>query len=95
MPNSPSQTVCWTPVWNKQREGIGVEHLLLGDRVADSVVLAFDEEHGPFRLTYHLTWDSSWRSTMPNWPLPEKTFPVAQPSIRRSRPVEPRRRPSH
>ena len=61
MPNSPSQTVCWTPVWNKKREGIGLEHLLLGDRVADSVVLAFDEEHGPFRLTYHLTWDSSWR----------------------------------
>ena len=61
MPNSPSRTVCWTPVWNKKREGIGLEHLLLGDRVADSVVLAFDEEHGPFRLTYHLTWDNCWR----------------------------------
>ncbi|HKR33245.1 MAG TPA: putative glycolipid-binding domain-containing protein [Steroidobacteraceae bacterium] len=29
--------------------------------MADSVVLAFDEEHGPFRLTYRLTWDPSWQ----------------------------------
>jgi hypothetical protein len=29
--------------------------------VADSVVIAFDEEHGAFRLTYRLTWDKSWR----------------------------------
>jgi hypothetical protein len=29
--------------------------------VADSVVLAFDEEHGPFRLTYRLSWDELWR----------------------------------
>ncbi|MEP0754917.1 putative glycolipid-binding domain-containing protein [Trichocoleus sp. Lan] len=29
--------------------------------MADSVVLAFDEEHSPFRLTYRLTWDESWR----------------------------------
>ena len=40
---------------------MGLEHLLLSERVADSVVLAFDEEHGPFRLTYRLTWDDSWR----------------------------------
>jgi hypothetical protein len=38
-----------------------LEHLLLAERVADSVVLAFDEEHGSFRLTYRLTWDESWR----------------------------------
>lgn len=38
-----------------------MEHLLLAERVADSIVLAFDEEHGPFRLTYRLTWDESWR----------------------------------
>jgi hypothetical protein len=49
------------PTWNKGREGVGLEHLLLGERVADSVVLAFDEERGPFRLTYRLTWDESWR----------------------------------
>lgn len=55
------RTICWMPTWNKGREGVGLEHLLLGERVADSVVLAFDEERGPFRLTYRLTWDESWR----------------------------------
>jgi hypothetical protein len=49
------------PTWNKCKEGAGLEHLLLDERVADSVVLAFDEERGPFRLTYRLTWDESWR----------------------------------
>lgn len=48
------------PTWNKGREGVGLEHLLLNERVADSVVLAFDEGRGPFRLTYRLTWDESW-----------------------------------
>ena len=60
-----SRTVCWTPVWNKDREGAGLEHLLLAEHVADSVVLAFDEEQGPFRLTYRLAWDEGqpWRVT--------------------------------
>jgi hypothetical protein len=40
---------------------VGLEHLLLAEGAADSVVLAFDEERGPFRLTYRLTWDESWR----------------------------------
>lgn len=31
------------------------------ERSADSVVLAFDEEQGPFRLTYRLTWTESWQ----------------------------------
>ncbi len=61
MANARRRTICWTPLWNTDREGIGLEHLLLSDRVADSIVLAFDEEHGPFRLTYRLTWDESWR----------------------------------
>jgi hypothetical protein len=61
MANARCRTICWTPTWNKVREGVGLEHLLLAERVADSVVLAFDEEHGPFRLTYRLTWDESWR----------------------------------
>lgn len=55
------RTICWVPTWNKGREGVGLEHLLLDERVADSVVLAFDEERGPFRLTYRLTWDESWQ----------------------------------
>lgn len=39
---------------------MGLEHLLLGRHEADSVVLAIDDERGPFRLTYRLTWDKSW-----------------------------------
>ena len=61
MVNAQHRTICWVPIWNKDREGVGLEHLLLAERVADSVVLAFDEEHGPFRLTYRLRWDESWR----------------------------------
>ena len=56
-----TRTICWTPIWNKDQEGIGLEHLLLGEREADSVVLAFDEERGPFRLTYRLTWNKLWQ----------------------------------
>jgi hypothetical protein len=59
--NARCRTICWTPTWNKHREGVGLEHMLLTERVADSVVLAFDGERGPFRLAYRLTWDESWR----------------------------------
>jgi uncharacterized protein len=52
--------ICWTPTWNKDREGIGLEHLVLEERMADSVVLAFEDNHGPFRLMYRLAWDESW-----------------------------------
>lgn len=40
---------------------MGLEHLLLSEGAGDGVVLAFDEERGPFRLNYRLTWDASWR----------------------------------
>ena len=61
MTTAPGRTICWTPLWNKSREGVGLEHLLLTERAADSVVLAIDDERGPFRLTYRLTWDESWQ----------------------------------
>ncbi len=61
MPDARSRTICWMPIWNKDREGVGLEHLLLSGCVADSVILAYDQEHGPFRLTYRLTWDDSWQ----------------------------------
>jgi hypothetical protein len=51
------RTLCWIPLWCK---GVGLEHLLLGETEADSVVLAVDEQGGPFRLTYRLTWDERW-----------------------------------
>ena len=61
MANALCRTVCWAPVWSKDREGVGLEHLLLAERAADSVVLAFDDEGRPFRLTYRLSWDEAWR----------------------------------
>ena len=55
------RTVCWIPLWNDAQPGVGIEHLLLCDGRADGVVIAVDEEAGPFRLTYRLDWDESWR----------------------------------
>lgn len=55
------RTVVWTPIWDKGREGVGLEHLLLREGAADSVVLALDERGRPFRLAYALTWDAGWR----------------------------------
>lgn len=55
------RTVCWIPVWNAAQPGVGIEHLLLSDGRADGVVIAVDEEVGPFRLAYRLSWDESWR----------------------------------
>jgi hypothetical protein len=60
MTNAPPRAVCWTPIWDEDRPGIGLEHLLLSEGAADAVVLAFDD-HGPFRLTYRLRWDDSWQ----------------------------------
>jgi hypothetical protein len=40
---------------------VGLEHLLLSATRADAVVLAFDEDRGPFRLRYHLAWEASWQ----------------------------------
>lgn len=57
---SARRTICWVHTWNKNGEGMGLEHLLLADLEADGVVLAFDERRGAFRLTYRLTWDASW-----------------------------------
>ena len=54
-------SVCWVPLWNERRAGVGLEHLLLGAHEADSVVLGIDRDAGAFRLAYRLTWDSHWR----------------------------------
>lgn len=61
MARSTSRTICWKPTWNKEFEGVGLEHLLLGHHAADSVILAVDDERGPFRLAYRLDWDKSWQ----------------------------------
>jgi uncharacterized protein len=59
--NIQCRTLCWVPLWNKQREGIGLEQLIFSERAADSIILAFDEEGGPFRLAYRLAWDEWWQ----------------------------------
>lgn len=61
MNTKAGKTICWIPTWNKAREGIGLEHLLLKERSADGVILAIDEERGPFRLAYRLGWDADWQ----------------------------------
>jgi uncharacterized protein len=61
MPNAWYRAICWTSIWSRHGEAVGLEHLVLAEGVADSVVLGFDDKHGPFRLTYRLTWDASWR----------------------------------
>jgi hypothetical protein len=61
MTNRPSKTICWTPTWSELWKGVGLEHLLLTGNTADSVVLAIDDERGPFRLVYRLNWNDEWQ----------------------------------
>lgn len=59
-----ARTICWVPLWNYTDAGTcgyGLEHLLLRDGQADSVILALDEARQPFRLAYTLNWDDAWR----------------------------------
>lgn len=61
MADAAQRSVCWTPLWNPDCIGVGLEHLLLKEGEADSVVLAVDEKQGPFRLSYRLAWDAAWQ----------------------------------
>jgi len=54
-------TVCWAPTWTPGHAGHGLEQAILMARSADSVLLAFDEDGIPFRLTYRLGWDERGR----------------------------------
>ena len=58
---SGPRTFCWSPLWNPAHPGVGLELLVLTDRSADSVILAIDEDEGPFRLSYRLVWDEHWQ----------------------------------
>jgi uncharacterized protein len=60
LPNS-HQTVRWASTWNPDRVDEGLEHLLLADNTAESVILAVDQDRGPFRLDYSLSWDADWQ----------------------------------
>jgi hypothetical protein len=55
------RAVVWAAVWDPQRAGQGVEHLLLRAQAADSLLLGFDETGQPYRLHYTCTWDGQWQ----------------------------------
>lgn len=55
------QVVCWSPFWSPGHLGQGLEQVQLTERSADSMLLAFDEDGVPFRLTYRLAWDGQGR----------------------------------
>lgn len=57
----PARTVCWQSLWNPVQPGAGMEHLLLRERSADSVIVAIDAEAGPLRIAYRLAWDEAFR----------------------------------
>ena len=61
MTDSGCRAISWTPIWDKNRRDPGLEHLLLREGAADSVILTFDEHGRPFRLVYELAWDEAWR----------------------------------
>lgn len=54
------RTICWTPLWNDAHPGIGMEHMLLSDNSADSIVLGIDDAGRPFRFSYSLEWSADW-----------------------------------
>jgi hypothetical protein len=57
MLNPTRHSVCWTPEWNPG--GVGLEHVVVQGQVADSCLLALDEDGAPFRLAYRLRWDAA------------------------------------
>jgi len=54
------RTVCWIPSWSASHPDVGIEHLRLSEGQADGLVVAIDDERGPFRLHYRLSWDAQW-----------------------------------
>ncbi len=52
--------VCWIPSWSASHPDVGIEHLRLSEAQADGLVVAIDDERGPFRLHYRLSWDPQW-----------------------------------
>ena len=55
------RTVCWSAIWNQNATGPGLENVVLTERGADSILLAFTEAGTPFRLIYRLVWDDQGR----------------------------------
>lgn len=57
MSHTTTRTLCWKATWNPEQPDTGLEHVLVGEGHADSVLLAIDEGGEPFRLAYTLRWD--------------------------------------
>jgi len=62
MIGAPPRAIAWAPVWDSDRRGVGLEHLLLWASEADGRMLAFDEAGTPYRLAYRVEWDDRWRT---------------------------------
>lgn len=58
--SAPHRSVCWRPLWNQARPGLGLEHLLLAPCSAASLLLGFGEDGRPFTLRYRLGWDEGF-----------------------------------
>jgi hypothetical protein len=54
------RTVVWSHIWDKKREGIGLEYLRLKDSYAEGTIVTFDENGIPYELAYHLEWNHQW-----------------------------------
>jgi len=52
------ETVCWVPTWSPAFANVGLEHVVVTERGAHSVLLAIDDEHEPLRLAYTIDWDA-------------------------------------
>ncbi|MEO6281390.1 putative glycolipid-binding domain-containing protein [Roseateles sp.] len=61
MPQATERSICWSPTWSPGFETVGLEHLLLSDGGADSVLLAIDKSGTPIRLHYSIRWDDTYR----------------------------------
>ena len=49
------------PIWSQGHERQGLEHVVLAEGHANSVLLAIAEDGEPFRLSYRLAWDQRGR----------------------------------
>lgn len=57
MQDAPHRDLCWVPIWNSSRSGIGLEHVRVSAGSADSILMTVDEDDVPFRLIYQLHWN--------------------------------------
>lgn len=52
--------IAWTPVWDPERAGWGVELVRLGAGSASSSAILFDDVGAPFDMSWRIEWDERW-----------------------------------